>query len=98
MATIREKAKLDYNIGSSNGTPTWQELEAGTLQRIADSLEKMEKPYLKLLADTEYLSRRYKEERSEVARMARRISALQGVITKMKKAAPSLKCSKQSKK
>jgi hypothetical protein len=47
--------------------------------------EAMAKPYLKLLSDLEYFQRRNKEQNATAERMARRIAALQGVITKMKK-------------
>jgi hypothetical protein len=83
MATLRETSKQNY---ACTGT-TADQINAGSLQRIADSLEKMEQPYLQLLRDNEFLNRRYKEQQADLQRMAKRIWAYQGVITKMKKKA-----------
>lgn len=61
-------------------------VNAGSLQRIADSLEHIEKPYLKLIDDAESLRRLYQENINQIERLRRSNAALRGQITKMKKA------------
>ena len=60
-------------------------VKTGALQRIADSLEKMEQPFVILLSEREKYERWWKEERQASERMAKTISSLRGVITRMKK-------------
>lgn len=81
MATLKEISRHEY---TANVAPSFQEIQTGCAQRIATSLENMEKPYLGLLADVDYLNRRHRELQADNKRMARRIAALQGVITRMK--------------
>lgn len=81
---FKEISKQNYNP-PFGGSPTREDLNVGCLQRIADSLEKMEKPYLRLLGDVQHLVGRVHFLEHDNKRMAKRISALQGVITKLKK-------------
>lgn len=60
-------------------------VQLGCLQRIADSLEKMEQPFAKLIEERDRYERWYRSELTAKENLYRRISALQGVITKLKK-------------
>ena len=60
-------------------------LSLGCLQRIADATEKMAGNYTQLQSDRDWFKSRNEELRKSNSRMARRIAALQGVITKLKK-------------
>lgn len=64
---------------------TENEIKVGCLQRIADSLEKMELPYLRLLDDVAHLKEKHRERNAAIDHLNRRIASLQGVITRMKK-------------
>lgn len=79
----------DFRNHSKTGWTGESSLEAinvGSLQRIADATEKMASNYTFLQNERDKYERWYKQERASNERMARRISALQGVITRMKKA------------
>lgn len=67
------------------GTVTNDSIKTGCLQRIADASELMASNFIALQNDRDYYKRRLNEESESGERMARRIRALQGVITKMKK-------------
>lgn len=66
---------------------TNEEINTGCLQRIADATEAMAKNHIKLQYDLDQYKRWYEQERKSNGHMARRIAALQGVITKLKKKA-----------
>lgn len=82
MPNQREHSKMNW---ASSGQI--EEINAGSLQRIADATEKMAQNYISLQADRDLYKRWYNEAWEEKAKIYRRISALQGVITRMKKAA-----------
>ena len=82
MATLRETSKREW-------TPVDNSLEAinaGSLQRIADATEKMAQRHTELIDRANRLQRDYDRVCERNARQERRIAALRGVITKMRKA------------
>lgn len=60
-------------------------IKLGALLRIADAAELMAKYLQQLINERDQYKRYYEEKRESCNRMGRRISALQGVITRMKK-------------
>lgn len=70
-----------------NRQVTNEEIKIGALQRIADATEVMAQNHIKLQAERDQYKRWYEHEQKSSQRMARRIAALQGVITKLKKKA-----------
>lgn len=80
MSNFRELSK--QNFISDNST---EHLNAGSLQRIADATELMVKNYLQLQKDAELYKRWYNEAQADKQRLYKSISALKGVITKLKK-------------
>ena len=79
----REASKSNFSLFAE--LPTIEEINAGSLQRIADATEIMAKEYYKLLSDRDFYVRKFKEEYAQTKRLLRRIRALKGVITKMKR-------------
>ena len=75
----REASKQNW---SSNNTT--EEINAGSFQRIADAVEKMSENYIILQDDRDWYKRRCNEKNDTIARLERKISALKGVITKLK--------------
>lgn len=63
-----------------------EEILIGAAQRIADATEAMAQNHIKLQNDRDQYKRWYDDGREERDRLYRRIAALQGVITKLKKA------------
>ncbi len=83
MTTLREASKESYGLVSDRAT--CEEINMGSLQRIADAVEKMASSYDNMRRDRDYYKERTEGLERNSRRMARRISALQGVITKMKR-------------
>lgn len=79
MATIREISKRNWNGDNSH-----RDIDSGSLQRIADATEIMAQNFIQLQNDRDMYKRWWKEQQEESARLSRRVSALQGVITKLK--------------
>lgn len=81
MATLRETSKGDF----ISGPLTDQNITIGALQRIADATEKMAGNFIQLQNDLTFYKRRKLESDVAIDRLHRRISALHGVNTKLKK-------------
>jgi hypothetical protein len=64
-----------------------EQLKAGCLQRIADATEIMAKNYVQLQEDAKMYKEWWEQRVETCNRLNRRIAALQGVITKMKRRA-----------
>lgn len=76
----REESKINWE-----GSRTTESINSGSFQRIADSLEKMERPFSDLLSERKKYEEWYHGESEKNRKLYRRISALKGVITKLKK-------------
>lgn len=86
MASFKEVSKQNWNAKNST-----EHINAGSLQRIADATEIMAQNYVSLQNDKELYQQWYNQEREKTHKLYRRISALQGVITKLKKKANGIK-------
>ena len=80
MDSKRQESKQEWN-----GTGTEQSINAGSLQRIADATEKMASNYTQLQNERDLYKRLYNEKLVTINKLYRQISALKGVITKLKK-------------
>ena len=91
FVTYREESKTNYGKDKEilpNGnteSATHEQVNVGSLQRIADATELMAKNYSTLVFERNSFENLYKAERVDNERMARRIAALKGVITKLKR-------------
>lgn len=85
MKSLKEISRIAYE--ASDDRPPHETIQTGALQRIADAIEAMASNYIQLQKGKELYERWYKNESEENRRLARRISALQGVITRMKRKA-----------
>ncbi len=61
-----------------------EQIQTGCMLRIADSLERIEKPYLQLLSELEYYKRRYDEHTEKIKRLQGTNAALKSWITRIK--------------
>jgi hypothetical protein len=84
MANFRESSIAHWS--SSNNCV--EHINAGSLQRIADATELMATSYQSLIEERDRYKRYYEERKKNMASMERRIAALRGVITKLRKAKP----------
>jgi hypothetical protein len=81
MANMRELSKQSFISSKGN---TIEAINCGSLQRIADATELMSKNYVQLQKGKEYYQKAYCEKRDQNERLYRQISAMKGVITKLK--------------
>lgn len=80
---FKDESKLDWGTDDkdNNKILSMEQIQLGCLLRIADSLEKMEQPYIDFLQDIEY----YKEFEIENKKLKRTIAGLKGYLNKTKK-------------
>lgn len=81
MLNLRDKSKSEWTTENNMLTS----INAGSLQRIADSLEKMEKPYRHLLEEVERGRKDREYYKKDNQRLAHSNAALRGIIRKLKK-------------
>ena len=79
----REASRRDWRTNSVTGASI-EEINSGSLQRIADATEKMAASYDALRNERDRLQRWYDTAKAEWQLLARRNAALRGVITRMK--------------
>jgi hypothetical protein len=82
MATLRETSKQEFS-----GKSSLENINAGSLQRIADATEKMASSYVDLEADRNRYREWYQKRKAEAESLTRQNSALRGVITRLNMAA-----------
>lgn len=80
MEKLRESSKRGWVSNK-----TIEHINAGSLQRIADATELMTKNYVDCQDTRDTYQRWYKEEQAKTQKLALRVAALKGVITKLKK-------------
>jgi len=76
----REESRIEWT-GSTNV----QSINSGSLQRIADACELIGKNYADLVRDRNLYECWYKQANERANRMERRVRALRGVITRMRR-------------
>lgn len=81
VANIREASRATWDSRGSI-----EHINAGSLQRIADATEKMASSYDSMRESRDWAVKRADEYQSDLKKAHNRISALKGVITKMRKA------------
>lgn len=91
MGTMREVSKLEFTNPSNSDS-----IKLGALQRIADATEMMAKNHVRLVADRDMYEKMYRQQVATTERLSRQVSALRGVITRLKKAATQQANTEQS--
>lgn len=87
--SYRQESKTDWGVTVTESTKLDREqLALGAILRIADATELMAVNYRALQEERDRYKRNWEYAKAQNERMARRVSALQGVVTKMKKKAP----------
>ena len=80
---LKQVSKGNYDL-SHDGNPKLEEVNTSCLMRIADATELMAQNYNKLLAEREQYKNWHKQECAANAILIKRVSALKGIITRMK--------------
>ena len=78
MKTLREASKIHYNAF----TPaTHQDIQTGSIQRIADACEVMAKSHSQLIYDRDAYKRWYEDEKKRCDHLKAVIRGLKGRVT-----------------
>jgi len=82
---FRDESRLKWGADiEENQTLDPEAIKLGAILRIADATELMAKNYERLQGDLELYKKWYARDQQQKDHLRRRISALQGVITRMK--------------
>lgn len=81
--TFIEASRSSWNASSTGAT--MEQINAGSLQRIAAATELMARRYEDLIFERDRYKHRYDDSRKVCAALEKRNAALKGVITKLKK-------------
>lgn len=81
---LREVSKLQLSVNKSDNF-TYEEINTGSMLRIADAVETVSRRYSDLLSEVEQQKRTTEYYRQRLQKMERRVNALRGVITRMKR-------------
>lgn len=82
-----DQSRVNWHNKDSQQSCSHEDIQTGALQRIANATEAMAADYVKMREERDRYKQYYIDTRTEKDRLYRRISALQGVITKLKKKA-----------
>jgi hypothetical protein len=80
-----ESRRIAWGTSAEGAGLTLNQINTGCLLRIADSLERMEKPYLSLLRDAEVLKKSCELREREIGNLHNRIAGYKAHITKLKR-------------
>ena len=83
MSDFREASLKHYRL--NRDLPSTEEINAGSLQRIADATEKMARRHTELIAENESLGKRLNYSIKRCEQVERSNSALRGVITRLRR-------------
>lgn len=83
MSNMREASKKEWTSDD-----TREDINAGSFQRIADACELMARNHAALIAERDRYERWHKEEQARRQVLERRLIALRGVVTKLKRRKP----------
>lgn len=81
--SYKEESKKNYGKKDAENL-NLEQLNTGCLMRIADSLEKIEKPYLEMIIDLKYYEKECNRQDELINNLLLSNRALKGVITRMK--------------
>ena len=82
MPTQREISKQDWSVV---GRTTIEQVNSGSLQRIADAVESIARNYNQLQEERDRYKRWYEQEHGWRLKNEAKIAAYKGVVTKLKR-------------
>lgn len=81
--SYRKESRIDWGVNTDNPL-TVEQINCGSMLRIADATEAMAKNYVALQDEAARYKRWYEDERRESASLRRRNITLRGQITKLR--------------
>lgn len=85
IKTFKDQSRGNWHNEKNQTSATFEQINTGSLQRIADATEAIAKYHVKLIKDRDMYEKLYKEYFSFYQKECKRTAALRGVITKLKK-------------
>ena len=82
MGTMRQSSVCEWTSSDN-----LDQINAGSLQRIADAAERMAVNHRDLISERDRFERYFREEQAKVGKLRRSNISLRGVITRLKNAA-----------
>lgn len=83
----REVSRRKWNVGREQRATTCEEINVGSLQRIADACELMAKNHATLIAERDMFKRWYREVEKKCARQEKQIAAYKRIVARLKRKA-----------
>lgn len=80
----REASKKNWGLFSKGESATIEEINAGSLQRIADATEILTSKHVQMSKDLDWYKKKYDEHGEEIKALRKLNSSYKGVITRMK--------------
>lgn len=80
---LRDRSRNEFSPKSKESM-TFEEVQLGAIQRIADSLERIEKPFKELIESNEYLRKRVRNQNDEIHKLEKKMRSYKGWITRLK--------------
>ncbi len=83
--SYKEESRKDWGLADPSGAMTVERIQLGAVLRIADATEKMAQRHTELIAQRDHYKERAESSDRYASMLERRVSALKGQITKLKK-------------
>ena len=83
--SYRDQSRLNWGSENESLHKDTDRIKLGAHLRIADAMELMAKNHAQLIEERDRFKRWWQEEQSKVSKLYRRVAALRGVITRLKK-------------
>lgn len=83
--SYREGSKTNWGTETENGKLTVDQIQLGAVLRIADSLERIEEPYRKLIQENEWYIKRHGEHRAQIQKLRNQLRGTKAALTRIKK-------------
>lgn len=80
--SYRDISKANWGTGD---LPTIEQINTGSLQRIAAAIEVMSRSHASLINERDFYKRQYEQQRDRAAALRRQVAALRGAMTKLKR-------------
>jgi len=85
MKSFKDQSRIDWHNEARQKSASIEDIQTGALQRIADATEAMAKNHQQIINERDRYKEWYENTKIREDLANRRIAALQGVITKLKK-------------
>lgn len=77
---LKDESRKNWFI---NNALNIEDIKTGAVLRIADSLEKIEKSYVKILNDLAFYKERYHRQQDEIDKLNHKVAGLKSYITRL---------------